>query len=105
MTIRPVELNGVIQRTQDMGALKQQEDVKPMADQQTFQLQARKDEMRRSEQVNHKDDADNDQRRFDAKEKGNGQYQKGKNRKKGASGREEGKVVIKGESRGFDMKI
>lgn len=105
MTIRPVELNGMIQRTQDVGALKQQEDVKPMADQQTLQLQAQKNDMRKSEQVNHKNNADNDESRFDAKEKGKNQYQQNKGGRKGAPEQEEGKVVIKGTSQGFDMKV
>ena len=32
MSIRPVDLNGMVQRSQDVGTLKQQEDAKPMVD-------------------------------------------------------------------------
>lgn len=105
MTIRPVEMNGMIQRTQDVSTLKQQEDVKPMVDQQNMQIQAQKDEMRKSEQVNKKNDTDKEEKKFDAKDKGSNEYQKrGGGKKKGQTA-EADKVVLKGMSHGFDMKV
>lgn len=44
MSIRPVVLNGMIQRTQDVGNLKQQEDNKPLVQQQNIEIQQQKQE-------------------------------------------------------------
>ena len=44
MTIRPVVLNGMIQRTQDIGNIKQQEDNKPVVQQQNISIQHEKKE-------------------------------------------------------------
>ena len=44
MTIRPVVLGGMIQRTDDVGQIKHQQDAKPMMDQQNIQLQVDKRE-------------------------------------------------------------
>ena len=46
MSIRPVDMNGVIQRTQDVGTLKQQQDMKPMVDQQNIQMEVQREEYR-----------------------------------------------------------
>ena len=68
MSIRPVDMNGVIQRTQDVGTLKQQQDMKPMVDQQNIQIEVQREEYRQSEQVTRKDDSQMEEHRFDAKE-------------------------------------
>ena len=94
MSIRPVDMNGVIQRTQDVGTLKQHQDMKPMVDQQNIQIEVQREEYRQSEQVTRKD--------FDAKEEGKGQYQRQEQRKKK---QKEDRVVIKGAIGGFDVKI
>ena len=39
MSIRPVEFSGVVQRSQDISSLKQNEDNKPMLQQQNVQTQ------------------------------------------------------------------
>ena len=67
MSIRPVDMNGVIQRTQDVGTLKQQQDMKPMVDQQNIQIEVQREEYRQSEQVTRKDDSQTEDHRFDAK--------------------------------------
>ena len=77
MSIRPVDMNGVIQRTQDVGTLKQHQDMKPMVDQQNIQIEVQREEYRQSEQVTRKDDSQMEEHRFDAKEEGKGQYQAG----------------------------
>ena len=43
MSIRPVEFSGVVQRSQDMSTLKQNEDNKPMLQQQNVQTQFAKE--------------------------------------------------------------
>lgn len=100
MSIRPVDMNGVIQRTQDVGTLKQHQDMKPMVDQQNIQIEVQREEYRQSEQVTRKDDSE--EHRFDAKEEGKGQYQRQEQRKKK---QKEDRVVIKGAIGGFDVKI
>ena len=51
MTIRPVVLNGMIQRTQDLGNIKQQEDNKPVVQQQNISIQHEKREDQLAHQV------------------------------------------------------
>ena len=46
MSIRPVDFNGMIQRTQDVSTLKQNEDNRPVVEQQTIFSQ----EMKKVEQ-------------------------------------------------------
>ena len=60
MAIRPVEFSGIVQRSQDMSALKQNEDNKPMVQQQNVQTQFAKETIHHMHQVNHANDSDND---------------------------------------------
>ena len=41
MTIKPVVLGGMIQRADDIGMIKHQQDAKPMMDQQNIQMQVK----------------------------------------------------------------
>ncbi len=59
MSIRPVEFSGVVQRSQDVSALKQNEDNKSMLQQQNVQTQFAKDTMHHMQQVTHANDSDN----------------------------------------------
>ena len=106
MTIRPVELNGVIQRTQDIGTMKQQEDTKPFVDQQNIQGTVIKEEQRLATQVTEAEKKEQEEFKYDAKEKGNSEYHGNKKKKKkNEAAPEEGKVILKGQPSGFDMKI
>ena len=96
MSIRPVVLNGMIQRTQDVGNLKQQEDNRPIVEQQNIQIEQQKHE----DQLTH--------RVQDAKEKGNNEYEgeSGRHKKRREEEPEnEGKVILKGQGSHFDIKI
>lgn len=105
MSIGPIELNGVISRTQDFSTIKQHEDQKGQIDQNNFQNQFHKEINSKSTQVHHADDAENDEYRYDAKEKGNNEYDdSGKKKREKKKKEEEGKVLIKGQSH-FDIKI
>ncbi|MCI5621831.1 MAG: hypothetical protein MR355_09795 [Lachnospiraceae bacterium] len=103
MSIRPIDFNGVIQRTQDVGNLKQQENAKPLVDQQNIQIEVQKEEYRQSEQVRSKENADGDGQELDAKN-GDGRGYQG-NQKKRKNQKQEDRVVVKGASSGFDIKI
>lgn len=103
MTIRPVDF-ATIQRTDDVGMLKHQQDNKPVMDQQAIQVEITKQEQTSPSQVREANDTSNDGEGFDAREKGKNKYsrQKGKKQKK----QEDGKVIVKSaEKGGFDIKI
>lgn len=108
MTIRPVVLNGMVQRTQDIGNIKQQEDNKPVVQQHNIEIQQQKQEDRLTHQVQQPDQKENDGYRYDAREKGNNSYEGNQNKKKKKQKQEpesDGKVLLKGHSSGFDVKI
>ena len=101
MAIGAIEFT-TISRSQDHTIMKHNEDNKGVL----LQNQIDEDKKQRIEhntkQVVKKDDASWQQKKFDAKEKGNGSYQGdgGKNRQKES----DGKVIAKGRP-GFDIKI
>ena len=94
MTIRPVDF-ATIQRTDDVGMMKHQQDAKPVVEQQNIQVEIKKQEYHDASQVKHKDNASKEEERFDAREEG-------KNKKDAAK---DGKVVQKSAHGGFDIKI
>lgn len=104
MSIRPVEFSGVVQRSQDVSTVKQNEDNKSMLQQQNVQTQFAKDTTHHMQQVTHANDSDNSQKKFDAREKGSNEYEDRRNRKKRAEEKNSGKVSVK-TTGGFDMKI
>ncbi|WP_099468850.1 hypothetical protein [Konateibacter massiliensis] len=104
MSIRPFEINGAISRAQDIGAIKQNEDNKHMVNQNNFHDHAKKEIDHHQKAVRTADDSDNYQKKYDAKEKGNGSYFSNPNQKKGSKKEQEsGKKNEK--SRGFDVSI
>ncbi len=110
MSIRPVDFNGMIQRTQDVGQLKQYEDNKPVIQQYSIEVQQERKEEQLTKRVNDPEEKENAGYRYDAKEKGNNSYEgnpHGKKDKKhsGQEKNKEGKVILKGQSTSFDMKI
>lgn len=104
MSIRPVELSGILQRTQDVSTVKQNEDNRPVLQQQNMQAQFSKETVRQMQTVHQADDADNQQKRYDAKEKGSNEYE-GNQKKKKNKKENDGKVIPKSISGGFDIKI
>ncbi|MBO5302634.1 MAG: hypothetical protein J6A92_01130 [Lachnospiraceae bacterium] len=104
MAVGPVTLSGVIQRTQDIGVIKQQEDSKPFVEQQNIQAHMKTQEHRQMKQVNHADDTNQHEKRYDAKEKGSNEYQ-GQQQKKKKKNQNGSSVVLKQQSTHFDMKI
>jgi len=105
MSIRPIDFNGMVQRTQDMGTLKQNEDNKPVVDQHVFSVKVQKDAQQNLHQVNRSEESQNNQKKYDAREKGSNQYQgsfqEGRKDKK----KSKDKVVKKNVYEGFDIKI
>lgn len=100
--ISPIEFSGIVQRANDISTMKQNEDSKPMLDQNHISQTIHKHTEHLTQEVAKKDNADGRKEKFDAKEKGKNQYsrQGQKNRKK-----QEDKVVVKNANTGFDIKI
>ena len=106
MSVSPVSYNGMIQRTGDVSTIKHNEDARPGLEQHNIQAQQVKKEHALTHKVAQAKQKENEKPRYDAKEKGNGAYQKRDQKKKKPDGTsQEDKVIIKGQSRGFDIKI
>ncbi|MEG0963739.1 MAG: hypothetical protein RSD28_05220 [Lachnospiraceae bacterium] len=104
MSIRPVEISGMLQRTQDVSTLKQNENNKPMVEQQTLQTQFAKETIHHMKQVVHAEDTEKKQRKYDAREKGDNEYEDHRKKQKREQ-KKDGKVIPKGAVGGFDIKI
>lgn len=106
MTIRPVDFNGMIQRTDDVAYLKHQEDAKPMQNQQNIQVQVDQREDTLAHQVSDTNGTDKAKSETDTENGGN-QYSGdgGRFRKKKSKVKENGKVIQKNTSCSFDIKI
>ncbi len=108
MTVRPVHLNGMIQNTQDVSTIKHQENQRPAVEQQNIQIREQQKEQSQAQEVHKKDDADNGQKKYDAKEKGSNEYNDSRRKKKRKKQdvMPDGSVKIKMTmSGGFDIKI
>ena len=106
MAVSPISFNGMIQRTNDVSTIKQNEDARPGLEQHGIQTQQVKQEYELTHKVIHANQKENEQKRYDAKEKGNGTYQKREQMKKSSDHKpSEDKVIVKGQSSGFDIKI
>lgn len=105
MGLGPIELPVTVTRVQDFSAIKHHEDVRPEVQQTGISQHNIKETEHKANYVQKKDEAGNEQRKQDAKEKGNNKYlgDGGKNRP-GKSSKAEG-TVIKLERAGFDFRI
>ena len=106
MAISPILNSGMIQRADDIGSVKLQQDSKPMVEQQNAQVQDVKKTEEMRHQVNNSDDANKPDTHADAREKGKNSYffRKKANVKKEGE-KSEDRVVKKNMSGGFDMKV
>lgn len=101
MAFGSIELT-TISRAQDYSAIKQNEDNKPLADQANGLVQVQKNETQKTREVHTGDNAQWQERKPDAREKGQGEYcgDGGKRRKprpgQGTAAQKQG---------GFDIKI
>ena len=105
MAIGPMQLNAIMSRTTDYTQIKQNEDIKPMVDQNVFQNTMQKNIEKKLTQVKESEETDTYQRKQDAKEKGKNEYQGdgGRNRRQ-AQNPADGRVIRKG-SGGFDFTV
>lgn len=103
--ISPIEVNGIISRTQDVSAIRHNEENKSAVDQNHFQNRFAQEVDQNIRTVHQSDDSNKSDTRHDAKEKGKNEYRgnggKGKKQKEPET---DGQVTVKGYS-GFDVKI
>lgn len=103
MSISRVEIQGQVTRAQDFTTVKHNGDNKGLVDQSNFQRQFENHVDNKLRQVRHGERTENEGKRFDAKDKGNGDYQ-GDGGSRRRQKVKDGRVVLKGQG-GFDMKI
>lgn len=104
MAISPILFNGSVTRMQDVTQIKQNEDTKGMVDQTNFQNTFHKQIDHKLNQVHQSDNAENRQRKFDAKDKGDNEYSGDGGKKRQQNKQADGKVIAKTLG-GFDMKV
>lgn len=106
MPIGPLELNGALSRVQDVAIIKQNEDNKATINQSNVQGTFQEEVEEHSSKVEESDDAERQNKKFDAREKGDNEYE-GDGGKKKKKAREDlkDKVIVKGKSQHLDIKI
>ena len=104
MAISPVLNSGMIQRTDDVGALRLQQEQRPVVEQQSAQAQmTQKADALRHQVVTPADSSKTDTH-ADAREEGKNKYFS-QNKKKKQEEKKEDKVIKKYSSSSFDMKV
>jgi hypothetical protein len=106
MAIGPVELNGTLQRIQDIATIKQNQDNKAIINQSNFKETFNKEVEEDFSKVPDTEEMRNNNKKFDARDKGDNEYTgdggtKRKNKKEEVRER----VVVKGSKGSFDIKI
>lgn len=104
MAIGTIEM-ATIARSQDYTTLKANEDNKAVVDQGHFGQTFTKEIEQKSRQVMQGEKAEQQQKKFDAKEKGNGQYYSQEERKKKEDRKHSDGTVTLKQNGGFDIKI
>ncbi len=104
MAISPILFNGSVTRMQDVTQIKQNEDMKGMVDQTNFQNTFHKQIDHKLNQVHQSDNAENRQKKFDAKDKGDNEYNGDGGKRRQQNKQADGKVIAKTLG-GFDMKV
>ena len=104
MAINPIEMNGMVTRSQDISMLKHNEDSRAVLQQGNVANAIVKKTQEKSEQVVNPEKTEYNEYRYDAKEKGNGSYQDNRKDNQKKKKQEDGRVVIR-QPGGFDIKI
>lgn len=102
MAMGAIELT-TISRAQDYSPIKQNEDNKGVLNQSNIGQHIQKDTQQRAREVRSGDNAEWQNRKFDAKDKGSNEY-KGDGGRKKKPETNPGQVVVNGHQ-GFDIKI
>lgn len=105
MSVRPIDI-GVIQRIDDVGMLKHQQDTKPMIQQQNVQTEMVRRDERMSHQVINPENSNKLDNHADAKEEGkNSYFFSRKKKKQQKEEHSENRILKKEFGNSFDMKV
>ena len=104
MAISPILNSGMIQRTDDIGALRLQQEQRPMVEQQSAQTQITRKADELIHQVVTPADSNKTDTHADAREEGKNKYFSQKKKDKQEANKED-RVVKKYSSSRFDMKV
>ena len=104
MAISPILNSGMIQRTDDVGALRLQQEQRPIAEQQNAQVQMTRKADEFSHQVVTPADPNKADTHADAREEGKNKYFFQKKNKKQEE-KQEDRVIKKYSTSSFDMKV
>ena len=104
MALGPIEMNGIISRTQDITPIKRNQDIKPMVDQNNYQNEFNKEINHNLKQVHEANDSDKNEDIYDAREEGKNKYYNPKQKNKKKNGKDSDKVTMKSQSH-LDIKI
>ena len=108
MSIRPVDFNGMIQNTHEVGNMKSQENQKPVIQQENVAVTIQRETNQVSRQVNDNSHTSEEEFRFEDKDGDGTGYEGNKNHKKKehtAHLESDGSVSIKNDHGSFDIKI
>ena len=106
MAISPILNSAMIQRTDDVGVIKHQQDARPAIEQQNAMTQVAKKTEEMSHQVIQREDANKTDTHADAREEGKNKYFfRKKESKKSTPQTTEDRVVKKTMGGNFDMKV
>lgn len=104
MAIRPVEVQGMVQRSQDVTSIKANQDNKSNVDQTNIFVNHQKQLQQKQENVIKKENVDYNDEKYDAKEKGKNEYENNQRNQRKKKEEEDGKVVLKNNT-AFDVRI
>ena len=104
MAIRPVEMQGMVQRSQDVTSIKANQDNKSNVDQTNIFVGHQKELQQKQENVIKKENVDYNDQKYDAKEKGKNEYESNQQNQRKKNEEEDGKVVLK-KNTAFDVRI
>lgn len=105
--IRPVDMNGMISRSQDVTTLKQNQDNKGIIDQNNFQQEFKKEIQHHMKKVNDPEKGQEEYKYGDKKEGNGAAHSKNHNKKreeKKENKKKEDRISVKGNSN-FDIRI
>ena len=107
MSISPINFNGMIQNTNELGHTKAQEDQKPMLEQQNLTHTVEKQQEQQAKQVNDLYKADREENRYDRE--GNGKGYEGNKQRKAFKKKKQEKMpdgsVSEKHTTSFDMRV
>ena len=105
MIVKPIDL-AMVQQLNEVSHIKQNQDQRPAVEQQMISTQVEKTIEEKSEMVVRKEDIEKEQRKYDAKDKNDNEYDEAGHKQEKKKKISDGKVFLKGHNfSDFDIKI